>query len=131
MIQAFKSHDQLIPGKFLDSLSASNFLLRTVMIHRRGESEQPCHSSRLPLKKEVDLLLTKGAIHGPLMQEETHLIKEQKPNLNKISNRKECLTLSKALTMSIFIIMLMPLFSRLENSPLHHDYAVHNLTLFA
>jgi len=60
----------------------------------------------------VGLPFIKGVIHGLIMHDDIHIIKEgQKPKLNKISNRKECLTPSKALAMPILIRMPLSLFS--------------------
>jgi hypothetical protein len=55
-----------------------------------------------PSKERGGPLIYQGGDPRVLMHDDTHLIKEgQNPNLNKTSNKKECLTLSKSLAISI------------------------------
>lgn len=94
----------LIPGKLLISIKMW-----------KGDKGQCCRRSLLPLKRSVGLPFTRGAIQRLQIPDDTYQMKEeQKPNWWRISNNKECQTLSKAFAMYILMIIPLSLLAWLE-----------------
>jgi len=75
----------------------------------------PCLKPLEDWKESLDLPLTKGDIQGPDMQVAMRLMKEEsKPIFERTTNKKECLTLSKAFTKSSFKTNHFSFLDRLE-----------------